>query len=100
MAGRTLLRSMTHEDLRTLQQNLMSNDPQAVEAARQFLETCLKDEIKSASPDTREATPEMFLEEVNQILSGTQQPANNIVAFSRDEEAAAMAFKASDRSLQ
>jgi hypothetical protein len=83
MAGQTLLRSMTHEDLRTLQQNLMSNDPKAIESARQFLETCLNDEIKSASPDTRAATPEMFLEEISQILSEAQQPANAIVRFSR-----------------
>ena len=83
MAGQTLLRSMTHEDLRTLQQNLMSNDPQAVEAARQFLETCFELEITSALPEAREATAEMLLEEISQILSEAQQPANAIVRFSR-----------------
>ena len=99
MAGQTLLGSMTHEDLAILNQNLMSNDPQAVEAARQFLATCLKLEVESALPETREATAEMLLEEISQILSEAQQPANTIVPFSRDQQAAAVAFKASDRSL-
>lgn len=80
---------MTHEDLRTLQQNLMSNDPQEVEAAREFLKTCFELEVESALPETREATAEMFLDQLNQILSEAQQPANNIVRFNRQEEAAA-----------
>ena len=93
MAGRTLLRSMTHKDLETLNQNLMSDDTQAVEAARQFLDTCLELEVESALPETKEATAEMLLEEISQILSEARQPANAIVRFSREhspeEQAAA-----------
>ena len=99
MAGQTLLRSMTHKDLASLKQNLMSEDPQAVEAARQFLETCFELEITSALPETRAATADMLLGEISQILSEAQQPANTIVPFSRDQQAAAMALKASGRSL-
>ncbi len=83
MAGQTILRSMTHKDLETLNQNLMSDDTQAVESAKRFLEVCFELEVESALPETREATAEMLLEEISKILSEAQQPANAIVRFSR-----------------
>ena len=102
MSGQRIFGSMTREDLRILQQNLMSNDSKAVEAAKQFLETCFELEITSALPETREATAEMLLEEISQILSEARQPANAIVRFSRghspEEQAAAVALNP-DRSL-
>jgi hypothetical protein len=83
MAGQTILRSMTHKDLETLNQNLMSYDTQAVESAKRFLEACFESDVESALPETREATADMLLEEISQILSEAQQPANTIVRFSR-----------------
>jgi hypothetical protein len=83
MAGQTILRSMTHKDLETLNQNLMSDNTQAVESAKRFLEACFESDVESALPETREATADMFLEEISKILSEAQQPANAIVRFSR-----------------
>ena len=83
MAGQTILRSMTHKDLETLNQNLMSDNTQAVESAKRFLEACFESDVESALPETREATADMFLEEISKILSEAQQPENAIVRFSR-----------------
>lgn len=74
---------MTPEDLAILKQNLISEDPKAIESARHFLETCFELEVESALPETREATADIVLEEISQILSEAQQPANKIVRFSR-----------------
>ena len=79
MASSTILDVMPEEDLKVLAEGVRSGDPGAVA----LLEACFKLELADASPDTRAATADMFLNKVNLMLSGTQQPANKIVRFSR-----------------
>ncbi len=99
MASSTILDVMPEEDLKVLAEGVRSGDPGAVA----LLEACFELELADASPDTRAATADMFLNKVNLMLSGTQQPANKIVRFSRvhspEEQAAAMTAGNSDLTL-
>ena len=64
---------------------------------REHQETILKQTVGQLPEELQGPTLEILAKGIEAHL---QQPANNIVRFSRDEEAAAVAFKASDHSLQ
>jgi len=75
-----MLDVMPKEEVKSLTQRAISGDAKALA----FLEACFALELAGASPDTRAATADMFLNNLNQRLSRKEQPANNIVRFSRE----------------
>ena len=93
MAGQRILDVMPQED----REILMAGVKAGQEWAIKFLEKCFAIDTEKPVPNTEQQEIEMVLESFEAHI---QKPANNIVPFSRDEEAAAVAFKASDRSLQ
>lgn len=97
MAGQTILDVMPKKDLEVLAEWARSGDPKAVA----FLETCFALELKDTVVGTEQANPEMVLASFERALNLEQegQGANTIMPSSRDQQAAAMALQASDRSL-
>ena len=92
MAGQRILDVMPRED----REILMAGVKAGQEWAIKLLENCFAIDTENPVPGTEQQEIEMVLESFEAHI---QKPANNIVRFSRDEEAAAVALKASDRSL-
>jgi hypothetical protein len=84
MAGRTTLDVMPTADRKILMEGVKAGKKWAEE----FLETCLAVDTKGPVLGTEQQEIEMVLESFEAHI---QKPANTIVRFSRDEEAAAVA---------